>query len=116
MDVLERIRSLVQAVPAAEVTVPRAWLLEVIEIADSRPDDLLTLEAASAVSGYSADHLSRLLRQGKIPNAGRKHSPRIKRSSLPRKIRCLTSEAPVIHLADARQVARRVAEGGGHHA
>jgi hypothetical protein len=43
----------------------------------------LTLTAASALSGYSSDHLSRLIRDGTLPNAGRKGAPRIRRADLP---------------------------------
>ncbi len=45
----------------------------------------LTLEEASEKSGYSADHLGRLVREGKIPNAGRPGAPRIARRDLPTK-------------------------------
>ena len=45
----------------------------------------LSLRQASAESGYSTDHLARLLRQGAIPNAGRRHAPRILRRDLPRR-------------------------------
>src|SRR5688572_22926305 len=38
--------------------------------------ELLTLEQASVASGYSTDHLSRQIREGRIPNAGTKHRPR----------------------------------------
>ena len=43
----------------------------------------LTLEEAGEKSGYSADHLGRLVREGKIPNAGRSGAPRIARRDLP---------------------------------
>ena len=36
--------------------------------------EVLTLEEAAAESGYSADHLGRLLADGTIPNAGRKYA------------------------------------------
>lgn len=45
----------------------------------------LDLQAAAAESGYSADHLGRLVRGGGLPNAGRKHAPKIRRADLPRK-------------------------------
>jgi hypothetical protein len=48
-------------------------------------DELLTLDEASQISGYSADHLGRLVREGKISNAGRPGAPRIRRAALPRK-------------------------------
>jgi hypothetical protein len=53
------------------------------KIARDEQADELTLTAAAAISGYSTEHLGRLLRAGTIPNAGRKHSPRIRRSDLP---------------------------------
>ena len=48
-------------------------------------NDVLTLHEAQRESGYSADHLGRLLKAGAIPNVGRKHAPRIRRADLPRK-------------------------------
>lgn len=45
----------------------------------------LTLQEAAAESGYSADHLGRMVREGKIPNAGMPNAPRIARPDLPRK-------------------------------
>lgn len=47
--------------------------------------ETLTLQQAASESGYSVDHLSRLVRRGGIPNAGRKHAPAIRRADLPRK-------------------------------
>ena len=45
----------------------------------------LTLPEAAAESGYSADHLSRRVREGKIANAGKTNAPRIAKKDLPRK-------------------------------
>jgi len=47
--------------------------------------ETLTLEEAAEESGYSYGHLSDLLREGVLRNAGRKGAPRIRRSDLPRK-------------------------------
>lgn len=52
--------------------------------------ELLTLHEAAAMSGYSADHLGRLVRAGKLLNAGRVNAPRIRRSDLPRKVSTLS--------------------------
>ena len=52
-------------------------------IAEGDGSDELTLTAASALSGYSTDHLSRLIRVGSLPNAGQKGAPRIRRADLP---------------------------------
>ena len=48
-------------------------------------DELLTLTDAAEMSGYSPDHLGRLIKQGVIPNAGRPHAPRIRRGHVPRR-------------------------------
>lgn len=50
-------------------------------------DELLTLQRAADESGYSMDHLGRILRDGKLPNAGRKAKPLIRRIDLPVKSR-----------------------------
>jgi hypothetical protein len=47
---------------------------------------LLTLKAASQESGYSTDHLARLVRKGAIPNAGKPNAPRIRAEDLPRRV------------------------------
>ncbi len=48
-------------------------------------EDTLTLVEAAALCGYSADHIGSLLRNGTIPNVGRKHAPLIRRADLPTK-------------------------------
>src|SRR5690242_809779 len=50
-----------------------------------RSSELLSLSEASEEGGYSVDHLGRLIREGRIPNAGRPNAPRIRRADLPRK-------------------------------
>ena len=57
-------------------------------------DALLTLPEAAGESGYSADHLGRLIRDGKIPNAGRPGAPRIARRDLPTKATQRASAVP----------------------
>jgi hypothetical protein len=54
----------------------------------------LTLTEAAVESGLSSDHLGRLLREGTIPNAGRKGAPRIRRADLPRSPRRLLASTP----------------------
>src|SRR5690242_15766656 len=56
-------------------------------------DEQLSLKEASDASGYSADHLGRLIRNGSIANAGRPNAPRIRRGDLPRKAGTLPAEA-----------------------
>ena len=69
-------------------------------------EELLTLQKAAIESGYSAYHLARLIRAGKIPNAGRKNAPRIQRGALPRKAGYLPNAEPKPTFTDAR---RRIA-------
>lgn len=48
-------------------------------------NDVLTLQDAARESGMHADTLRHLISKGKLPNAGRKGAPRIRRGDLPRK-------------------------------
>ena len=58
-----------------------------IEQAFNEEDNvLLNLQQASEESGYSADHIGRLIREKKLPNAGRQGAPRIARRDLPIKL------------------------------
>ena len=50
-----------------------------------RDETTFSLVEAARESGYSADHLGRLVRDGKIPNAGRPGAPGIALKDLPRK-------------------------------
>ena len=60
------------------------WAAEQFERAvENGADERLTLAQASARSGYSQDHLARLIRDGRLPNAGRRGSPRIRAGDLP---------------------------------
>jgi len=66
--------------------------------------DVLTIAEAAAASGFSRDHLGRLLRAGAIPNVGRPHAPRVRKSDLPRKAnRCLPSGDADGSLIDVRR-------------
>lgn len=73
-------------------------------------DELLTLSQAATLSGYSEDHLGRLVRDGKIANAGREHAPRIRRGDVPVKATRLRDGTPPLHFAraDSRQIARSI--------
>ena len=57
-----------------------AALEEALQEHDAR---LLDLQEAAELSGYSAEHLGRLVREGKITNAGRAGAPRIAHRDLP---------------------------------
>lgn len=59
-------------------------LAEAIRTDQEQP---LTLKEAADFSGYSADHLGRLIREGKLTNVGREGAPRVRRHEVPRKQR-----------------------------
>jgi hypothetical protein len=87
-------------------------LSDVRAVLEAEQGELLTLTVAAAHSGYSADYLGSLIRQGKIANAGRPHAPRIRRVDLPRKASRLRSLNPSARLIGATpgQIARAVVD------
>lgn len=48
-------------------------------------EEELTLDQAAKESGFTKDHLFRLLHDGKLKNVGEPRAPRIRREDLPRK-------------------------------
>ena len=66
----------------------RLWALAATELNQAfrvLGEETLSLVQAARESGYSADHLGALIRNGKLRNYGRKHAPRIRRADLPTK-------------------------------
>ena len=74
---------------------------------DDFSNQQLTLAQAARESGYSPEHLGRWIRLGKIPNAGRPHAPRIRRTDGPQKPGALRPR-PLTLMVDRRQIARSV--------
>lgn len=71
----------------------------------------LSVDKASAESGYSAEHLRRLVREGKLPNAGPKGSIRIRRIHLPSKPGSnVDGSATDARIGSRTQMARSVVE------
>lgn len=60
---------------------------ELEEHEENWDNEVLTLDEAAAESGYHKDSLSRMMSEGKVPNAGKPGAPRIRRRDLPRKPR-----------------------------
>ena len=82
LQLAELFRSHADKPPAVAYERCAKELEEALREEGDRP---LTLQEASRISGYSADHLGRAVREGKIPNAGRVGAPRIAYRDLPRK-------------------------------
>ena len=86
-------------------------ILDEIDAALARDsEDLLPLGPAAKESGYSASHLGRLIREGRLPNLGKPHAPRVRRADLPRKPAALRSSGSPLHLLGVgpAQVARSI--------
>jgi len=60
-------------------------LAELCAAVQDERDGLLTLSDAARQSGYSADHVGRLVRTGKLPNHGTRHRLRVRAGDLPKK-------------------------------
>jgi hypothetical protein len=76
--------------------------------------EVLTIGQAALESGYSTEQLRRLIRQGRLPNAGRSGSPRLRRADLPRRTqsRIVGRNAALYDAAaDARSLLSRQDEG-----
>jgi hypothetical protein len=108
-------------------------ILEQLDQLFNANSDTVSLAEAASITGLSADHLGRLIRRNQLPNAGRKHAPRIPRVALEplgRKITTMNSgerspagaalpPAGLVAynpIADARSLLRRRAPGDSHGA
>lgn len=90
------------------------WAVAQVEAAiRAEAGEVLSLRDASTRSGYSVDHLARLVRSGKIANHGRRGAPRIRAGDLPiRATRRVVPPDPSGYdpVADARTLSSR--QGG----
>ena len=85
------------------------FLQSLIEEAEAFIDDhdsaTFNLSEGAEASGYSASHLGWLIREGRIPNAGRPNAPRIASKDLPLKPGQVASASAEAHL-DPTQIVR----------
>jgi len=73
---------------------------------EARP---VSLVEAARISGYSPDHLGRLVREGKLSNLGRPKAPKVRICDLPRKLRLTSAGAGLqLHGASRRQIATAI--------
>jgi hypothetical protein len=92
-------------------------VVQLDEAIRSVQSEAMRLAEASRESGYTADHLARLIRTGKLPNAGRRHAPRVRRADLPCRANRIARESAERYdpAADARSLlGRRLHDGGSH--
>jgi hypothetical protein len=99
-DELHRLHALVDGAVLCD-----ELLAELDRLTDAAENEPLSLARAAAESGYSVDHLGRLVREGKLANVGRPNAPKVRRADLPRKpTRRLAS--PAVHSYDPSTDAR----------
>jgi hypothetical protein len=89
-ELCERWRARRDELRKLDAQVPGSLLCDLIladltSLIEAFGAELLTLTQAARASGYTREHLSRLVRNGKIPNVGRPNAPRVRRTDLPRK-------------------------------
>ena len=91
-------------------TLCREFVAELEQLAGTDGQELVGLEEAARRSGYTADHIGRMVRNGKIPNLGRRGAPLLRMADVPRKAPSLTpaSEMRTVATADRRRIARSV--------
>lgn len=75
-----------------------------LESVAAASDDDLNLTDAAQVSGYSPDHLGRMVRNGTLINYGHKGAPRVRRSELPKRAKAVAVSGAKAY--DARADAR----------
>ena len=94
---------------AAEVLEDLATLL------NAEREALVSLDDAATHCGYSADHLGRLIRSGKLANLGRKHAPLVRLGDLPKKANALRSGGPRrnVRTTERRHIARALVHSQG---
>jgi len=78
-------------------------------------ETVLSLSGAAEISGYSREHLGRLVKDGKLANVGQPGAPKVRRIDLPMKRGTLPGQGLTSHIAGAskRQTVRSVVDSGG---
>lgn len=77
-DLFQRLKAYVEGARIIE-----EFITDIALVDDDEKNALVGLREAAAVSGYSVEHLGRLIRQGRLINHGRKGSPRLRVGELP---------------------------------
>ena len=86
-----------------QASLIESLVIEAEEFIAQAQHSALTLNEAAHLGGYSKSHLARLVREGKIPNAGRAGAPRIALKDVPRRSVATHRQSPHI---DRTQIVR----------
>jgi len=78
----QRATELQEYAPTAATAFTKA-AAELEEALAMSQDAVVSLNDAARQSGYSPDHLGRLVREGKLENLGTRHRPRVRLGDLP---------------------------------
>jgi len=77
-ELFQRLRARVEGARIIE-----EFIADITSVDDDERNTLVGLQQAAVHSGYSVEHLGRLVRQGRLTNHGRKGSPRLRIGDLP---------------------------------
>jgi len=94
-------------------TATRDRIGDIENLMNSCLQEPLSLKDAAQESGYSTDHLGRLIRDGSIPNAGRPGAPRLARRDLPLKPARVARERLADNVQNVQIVQSIIDEGVG---
>lgn len=94
---------------ASAATLVDAILEDVESVFRGEANAALTLSEAAKQSGYSVDHLSRMVRTGALENVGRRGAPRIRAGDLPRRTPPCGRPDPSSNIGSRRRIALAVA-------
>jgi hypothetical protein len=120
-DVIHRFRAMRAEYASVSASVDGVKIMDLVlheveQAESSHACEAMSLADASRESGYSVAHLSRMVRTGVVPNAGRKGKPLVRVGDLPKRPGAgLTVSGPKRYDpdTDARNLLSR---NGGHNA
>lgn len=114
-ELIEKLSKLRERLSGYEALVRAdALLADILEdlhaVQDSAGDKWLTLNEAALTSGYSPEHLRRLVREGRLTVERRGRRLYVREGSLPRKSATLTATSTGSYdpVADARKIAGKM--------
>lgn len=100
----ERAEQLERFAPAA-ATAFRDAANELEQLDRAQAGELVGLTEGAQISGYSANSLGRMVRQGRLKNLGKPNAPKIRRGDLPMKPSAVAAPRLVRHFDDVKRSA-----------